>query len=278
MPSSGSSSSSTTHMREHLELSRQFDTLAADLHTLAAALHDQPRVPPPDARALEAVPFNAIPSRSDCRWPAAEAHVAPSLAVEEALALEERTFQLLTSLGASPHHSGPLTNDMLAAATPPPHKPRREAVRVISYGQSAAGGATAAAGAPSQQPLQFLADTTPIVDADLQPVPGSRLPDENVAHVPSFPEGAAPTSSGGTSFSRELLSKSARQGQWAGATWSASGASRAVAASSPMTAEEVAAADSEPRVPTAASLQKGGRGGCSLPGFVSASGIMQLAK
>ena len=75
--------------------------------------------------------------------------------------MEERTFKLLNALAAAPQASGPLSNDMLAAATPPAHKPR----------------ASAAWADPSR--LVRISDVPPLDDQDLQPVPGSRLPDSH---------------------------------------------------------------------------------------------------
>ena len=164
--------SSVSAMRTKLKLNKQFEELAADVRCLAEALETQPAVPP-RGKPVEAVPL-AMASRSDCHWPnfsPSEVHVKTGLTTKEVLTHEEKTFKLLAALDGGSKQSGPLTSTMLAAATPPPHKPRPENVRIYvapkqQQQQSSSGAAEVAAATAARSAA--LAGP-PIDDTDLQP-------------------------------------------------------------------------------------------------------------
>ena len=109
-------------VRAQLELSRQYEALSADLRCLAEALETQPPVAPPGPPPA-VLPFDDV-GPSDCRFPAATEwvpHSRAGLTADEVAAAEERTFQLLAALDREPPNAtGPLSMDLLAAATPPP--------------------------------------------------------------------------------------------------------------------------------------------------------------
>ena len=122
-PTARQPSAGVSTVRAQLDLSRQFDTLSADLRCLAEALDGQPSLPP-RGRPVEAVPL-AIDAASDSRYPnpPQPPSLRPGLATSDVLDMEDRTFRLLASLNAAPKHTGPLTDVMLEAANPPPYKP-----------------------------------------------------------------------------------------------------------------------------------------------------------
>ncbi len=238
---------SLAQVREQLQLQRELDTLAADVRCLTEALDDRP-APPPRGPPLEAAPLEMGASDSRPPWPhtagktaAGQARLTPGLGYDEVLRLEERTSRLLSSLEAAPADwSGPLTEQMIAAAKPPPHKPRTDAVRVCS------GGATTTA-------ASYAPPSVAIDDTDLQPQVGSRMDDARFAQmhraaappvvaapaarvvasthgaaIPNYDDlqrdqwaRAAASSSlcssarSSGSFSQELLKRSAGQGSWA---------------------------------------------------------------
>ena len=183
-PTARQSSAGVSTVRAQLDLSRQFDTLSADLRCLAEALDGQPSLPP-RGRPVEAVPL-AIDAASDSRYPnpPQPPSLRPGLATSDVLDMEDRTFRLLASLNAAPKHTGPLTDVMLEAANPPPYKPRAQ-IRVTSRPATMSPAPTVA------KPADLL---PPIDDADLQPEPNTRLPDASFSAQRMETHGAASVS------------------------------------------------------------------------------------
>ena len=105
--------------------------------------------------------------------------------------LENRTFKLLAALGEqSPAWNGPLTDAMLDSAKPPPYRARADKYVRIYPDHLNRAQATAGAG-EGHGTLQHMANMPPLDDADLQPAPGSRLPETNFGSSTHAPLAAA---------------------------------------------------------------------------------------
>ena len=180
----------------------QFDALTTELGVLAQALADEPRVPPP-ATNVEVPPLQLPPAPNGAVvWPArwmdgGKVHGSHTgLTREELEASEERTLRILAASKKQPALTGPLTDEMLAAATPPPFKPRAGRVSVFSASAARkeqrpdAGGADVGGRPtlvfPPRHPSQPRRST--LDDSDLQPGPTSSRPSGVAAQVRTYQE------------------------------------------------------------------------------------------
>jgi hypothetical protein len=127
--------SDVLRVRAALNMQEQYRNAAADLICLAEALDDKPNVPP-RVCVREAPPLPKQKTADPQLWPRvpgeARCSTGGGLDRSELEINEERTFRILNSLGRGPKTSGPLTDDLLAAATPPLPVESKPIVRVYS--------------------------------------------------------------------------------------------------------------------------------------------------